>query len=210
MNHPDEQRPQGSGPNDQKPDEPRPDGEGPEGPDLEPATVLAAGTVIYGGMGAVALVWLWLRDRSDALGEYAVGDYGPFASSGVGLLVGVIGATILAALTKRFASLQEVASAAQRVFARAGEGIGIAFVLISAIAEELFFRLAVQDVFGLFGAVACYVLLNSSVGGIRWLLFTFAHALALGSIVYFGFGLLGSTTAHAILNYLSLRRIQDS
>lgn len=202
VNHPNEQ-----GPPDQDPQGNEP--EGPE-PDLEPATVLAAGTVIYGGMGAVALVWLWSRDRMGALGEYSVGDYGPFASSGVGLVVGIIGAGVLTALTKRFESLQEVASAAQRVFARAGEGIGIAFVLISAIAEELFFRLAVQDVFGLIGSVACYVLLNSSVGGARWLLFTFAHALSLGLIVHLGFGLLGSTTAHAILNYLSLRRIQDS
>jgi membrane protease YdiL (CAAX protease family) len=125
-------------------------------------------------------------------------------------LVGLIGAWILGLLTKRYASLQEVASVAQRVFARAGNGVGIAFVMISAIAEELFFRLAVQDVFGLIGSVACYVLLNSSVGGVRWILFTFAHALALGLIVHLGFGLLGSTTAHAILNYLSLRRVQDS
>jgi membrane protease YdiL (CAAX protease family) len=186
----------------------QPDGE--RDPDLEPGTVLVAGTVIYGGMGAAALIWLWTRERSGALAEQAIGDYGPWASSGVGLVVGLIGAWLLGYLTKRFTSLQEVASAAQRVFARAGEGVGIAFVLISAIAEELFFRLAVQDLFGLIGSVACYVLLNSSVGGLRWILFTFAHALTLGLIVELGFGLLGSTTAHAILNYLSLRRIQYS
>lgn len=191
-----------------QPENDRPEGGGE--PELEPGTVLAAGTVIYGGMGAVALIWLWARERSGTLAEQAVGEHGPLASSGVGLLVGLIGAWILGLLTKRYASLQEVASAAQRVFARAGNSVGIAFVMISAIAEELFFRLAVQDVFGLIGSVACYVLLNSSVGGARWILFTFAHALVLGLIVHLGFGLLGSTTAHAILNYLSLRRIQSS
>tara|TARA_R110002094_G_scaffold75337_7_gene82717 strand:- start:2787 stop:3368 length:582 start_codon:yes stop_codon:yes gene_type:complete len=181
-----------------------------QGPEPEPGLVLATGTIVYGAMGTAALLWLWARDRSDALAEQAIGDYGPLASSGVGLGVGLIGAWLMSQAIKRFASLKDVASAAHRLFARASDGVAIAFVLISAIAEELFFRLAVQDLFGLFGAVAVYVLVNSSVGGLRWLAFTFAHAMVLGLIVHFGFGLLGSTTAHAVLNYLSLRRIQDS
>ena len=39
--------------------------------------------------------------------------------------------------------------------------------------------------------------------------FTAAHALVLGLLVQLGFGLLGSTTAHAVLNHLCLRRLQD-
>lgn len=183
---------------------------GEQGPDPDPGLVLATGTVVYGAMGAAALLWLWARDRSDALYDQAIGEHGPLASSGVGLGVGLIGAWILSLAIKRFESLKDVASAAHRLFARASDGVAIAFVLISAIAEELFFRLAVQDLFGLFGAVAVYVLVNSSVGGWRWLIFTFVHATVLGLIVHLGFGLLGSTTAHAVLNYLSLRRIQDS
>lgn len=186
------------------------DPEGEQSPEPDPGLVLATGTIVYGAMGAAALLWLWSRDRSEALQEQAIGEYGPLVSSSVGLGVGLIGAWILSQAIKRFASLKDVASAAHRLFARASDGVAIAFVLISAIAEELFFRLAVQDLFGLFGSVAVYVLLNSSVGGLRWLAFTFVHALVLGLIVHLGFGLLGSTTAHAVLNYLSLRRIQDS
>ena len=174
----------------------------------EPGMVLAAGVVIYGAMGTTALFWLWMRDRMDALPSASVGDFGPWVSSFVGLVVGLIGAGVLGWALRRYVGLQEVASVAQRLFSTAGERIGIAFVLISAVAEELFFRLAVQDAFGLLGSVAFYVLLNSSVGGLRWLAFTFSHALVLGLIVHLGFGLLGSTTAHAILNYLSLRRTQ--
>lgn len=185
-----------------------PSGEPDEEP--EPGLVLAAGVVIYGAMATAALAWLWMRDRMEVLPVQAVGEHGHWAASAVGLGVGLLGAWILNGATRRFSGLREVASQAQRLFARAGEGVGITFVLVSAIAEELFFRLAVQDAFGLLGSVAIYVLLNSSVGGLRWLVFTFAHALVLGLIVHFGFGLLGSTTAHAILNYLSLRRIQTS
>lgn len=190
-------------PGDQQPEED-------EGPDPEPGMVLATGTVIYGAMGGAALLWLWSRDRWDALAEQAVGEHGPLAASGVGLAIGLVGAWLLNLAFDRLTSLKDIASAGQRLFARTGDGVAIAFVLISAVAEELFFRLAVQDVFGLVGSVAVYVLLNSTVGGMRWLLFTLVHALVLGSIVHFGFGLLGSATAHAILNYLSLRRIQDS
>lgn len=189
-----------------KPGKQEPEGEG----GSDPRLVLATGTVVYGAMSAAALLWLWARDRTDALSEQAIGEYGPLASSGVGLGVGLIGAWILCQAIKRFESLKDVASAAHRLFARASDGVAISFVLISAIAEELFFRLAVQDLFGLFGSVAVYVLLNSSVGGWRWLVFTFVHAMVLGLIVHLGFGLLGSTTAHAVINYLSLRRIQDS
>ena len=188
--------------------EQKPDGNAPDDPD--PGMVLAAGVVIYGAMGTAALVWLWLRDRLGELPARAVGEHGPWAASGVGLVVGIAGAWILSLIMRRVDGLQEVASAAQRLFASTGERIGIGFVLISAVAEELFFRLAVQDALGLLGSVAIYVLLNSSVGGLRWMTFTIFHALVLGLIVQLGFGLLGSTTAHAILNYLSLRRIQDS
>ena len=183
---------------------------GGDGPDPEPGMVLATGVVVYGAMGSAALLWLWSRDRWGALATQSVGEHGPFLASGVGLVVGLLGAWLLHLAFRHLAGLKDIASAAQRLFARSGDGVAIAFVLISAVAEELFFRLAVQDVFGLVGSVAVYVLLNSSVGGLRWLAFTFVHALVLGSIVHFGFGLLGSTTAHAILNYLSLRRIQDS
>jgi len=176
----------------------------------EPGMVLAAGVVIYGAMGGAALLWLWFRDRLDALGELSIGEHGVLAGSALGLVVGVVGAFVVDRISRRFQSFEELTSTAQRLFARSGEGVGIAFALISAVAEELFFRLAVQDVFGLVGSVAVYVLLNSSVGGLRWIAFTAAHALVLGLIVQSGFGLLGSTTAHAILNHLCLRRIQDS
>ena len=79
---------------------------------------------------------------------------------------------------------------------------------VSMIGEELFFRLAVQDAFGLPGSVAAYVLVNSSVGGVRWLPYLLVHAAVLGLLVQQGFGLLGSTVANAIMNHLNLWRLR--
>ena len=175
----------------------------------EPLAVLGAGVVVYGAMVIAALAWLLLRDRLEAVGEASIGIHGPFAASAVGLAVGLAGARLLDLAVRRDRRFEELTSAAQRLFVRSGEWTGIAFALLSAFAEELFFRLAVQDVFGLLGSVAAYVLLNSRVGGLRWITFTLLHALVLGLLVQRGFGLLGSTSAHAILNYLCLRKLQN-
>ncbi|HEX5050869.1 MAG TPA: hypothetical protein VFZ65_03775 [Planctomycetota bacterium] len=170
------------------------------------STLLAAG-LMYAVVAAIALLWLWWRDRLDALPEAAVGRHGPWAASGVGLAVGCLGAVGLALLARRLRALQHYETLAQHALGRMGDGSTLALVLVGAVAEEIFFRLAVQDALGLPGSVALYVLLYSSVAGLWLIPFALLHALALGSIVQQGFGLLGSTTAHSILNYLSLRRI---
>ena len=175
---------------------------------LQPGVVLAAGVIIYGTIASAGLLWLWLRGRLEAVSEQSIGERGLLVSAATGLAVGVCGAFVVNRLCRRLRGFEELASAAQAVFARSGDGVGVAFALLSAVAEELFFRLAVQDAFGLIGSVAAYVLMNSSVGGLRWMTFVFCHALILGLLVRSGFGLLGSTTAHAILNYLCLRRLQ--
>jgi hypothetical protein len=43
--------------------------------------------------------------------------------------------------------------------------------------------------------------------GLRWLPMAVLHATALGLLVWLGFGLLASTTANAVMNYLCLRRM---
>ena len=45
----------------------------------------------------------------------------------------------------------------------------VAFMVLGAVAEEMFFRLAVQDQFGLTGSVAVYSLVSMCAMGPRWL-----------------------------------------
>ena len=160
-------------------------------------------TLLLGG----ALLWLWSRDRLELLRTRAIGEHGLFAAVGVGLAVGVLGALAVGWISPRVTFLRDLETQVRRMFAAIGEAPMMTLVLVSAVAEEVFFRLAVQDVFGLVGSVAAYVLVNSTTAGWLWIPITALHALVLGVMMQLGFGLLGTTTANAVLNYLSLRRI---
>lgn len=178
---------------------------GSEGP--TPRTSLATGAGLYVAMLGLAFLWLWGRGRQDEFARIAVGEHGPWLGSAVGLAVGWLGALAMARFGRRSQRLRDVERVTADLFRRVGDTEAVLFLLVAAIAEEVFFRLAVQDAFGLAGSVATYVLLNSSVGGLGMVPFTALHALVLGLLVQHGFGLLGATTAHAIMNYLSLRRL---
>jgi membrane protease YdiL (CAAX protease family) len=173
-----------------------------------PQQVLTAGLTIYVGMAAVALGWLMARDRLDQLPLQAFGRHGPWVAAGVGLAAGLLLASGLAWSSSRLPALRELDAVMVRTFHASGDATTLVFVLAGAIAEELLFRLAMQDALGLFGAVALYSVMYSCIGGWRLLLFTVPHALLLGMLMHFGFGLLGSTTANAIMNHLNLRRLR--
>jgi membrane protease YdiL (CAAX protease family) len=144
------------------------------------------------------------------LAPRAIGDHGPWLSSGAGLCGGIVIAVVFAFTSRRTARGREYEAVIRRTFAGTDDTAAALFVLTAAVAEELFFRLAVQDALGLLGSVAIATAVNSCVGGWRWLPLALVHAAALGAIVHCGLGLLGSTTANAVANYLNLRRIQCS
>ena len=180
----------------------------PAGQEPEARFVLGAGVVAYVLLALVALTWLWWRQRTEVLAARAVGDHGPWLASGVGLAAGIAIAAAFARASRRSQRLLAYEAVLRRTFVRTGD-VGVAvFVLAGAVAEELFFRLAVQDALGLAGSVALATVVNSCVGGWRWVPLALLHALLLGAIVHGGLGLLGSTTANAVSNYLNLRRIQ--
>ncbi len=177
----------------------------PDEPDRRVSLVVAA--VVYGGILVAGCAWLSARDRGDQIAVLAIGERGPWLGCAAGLVVGWLGARAFALATGRSKHLRATEDAARLVFRGVDERVVTAFVLFAVIAEELFFRLAVQDAFGLPGAVAAYALLHSCTVGFGALPFAVAHAVVLGLLVQHGFGLLGCTTAHAIMNHLTLRRI---
>lgn len=172
-----------------------------------PGLSLLGGAAVYGMLLLAGLVWLWARNRAEVLHQLAVGVHGPWIASGAGLAVGCTGACCLGLIAPRSRVLRAMEQHARALFARVGDTAALAFLLVGAVAEEVFFRLACQDAIGLGGTVALYALVNSSIAGLAVIPFMAAHALVLGLLVQQGLGLLASTTAHAIMNYLSLRRI---
>jgi hypothetical protein len=164
--------------------------------------------MFYGLLMIASLAWLSGRDRGDAFADAAVGAHGPWLGVIAGLVVGCLGAAVVAALARRRATFRLLDRITRQAFAGVGDIGALVFVLMAAVGEELFFRLAVQDAYGLVGSVAAYLIVNSSVGGWRWLPYLLVHATVLGLLVQQGFGLLGSTTANAIMNHLNLWRIR--
>ena len=178
------------------------------GDEPEPRFVLGVGLAVYVLLAAAAMGWLWWRQRLDTVVTRAIGDHGPWLAAGTGLCAGIVLVRAFALTCARSPRGREYEALIRRTFAGTGDTAVALFVLVSATAEELFFRLAVQDAIGVVGTVAIATAVNSCVGGWRWLPFAVVHALSLGAIVHFGLGLLGSTTANAVSNYLNLRRIQ--
>jgi membrane protease YdiL (CAAX protease family) len=175
-------------------------------PAMDPRQSVAAAGCLYAGLLAVAVVWLWWRDRMSLLQTEAVGHHGVVLASLAGLLTGLAGTGIFL-LVRRAGLASNVEAQVRSVFAPIGASSTLAIVLFGAVSEEVFFRLAVQDAFGLVGSVAICALVSTCTVGLAWLPFLVLHATALGLLMHHGFGLLGTTTANAILNHLCLRRI---
>lgn len=175
---------------------------------MDPRLLYAGGAVFYGLVAAVALGWLWLRDRLDAVREYGVGDHGLWLGAGVGLVVGWAGAQLLDLASRHSTVLAGYEAASRAAFQQVGDRAAVLVVIGAAVAEELLFRLAALDALGFSGSVAFAAIANTSVAGLRMFPLTLLHALALSLLVAGGFGLLGSTTASAVGAYLYLRRIQ--
>lgn len=173
---------------------------------MDPRQSLAAVGCLYAVLLAVAVFWLWSRDRLALLQTEAVGRRGVLLASAAGLLTGLAGTGIFLGV-RRFGFVRNVEVQVRGVFAPIGASSMLAVVLAGAVAEEVFFRLAVQDAFGLLGSVALCTVMSTCTVGLAWLPFLLLHATALGLLMHQGFGLLGTTTANAILNHLCLRRI---
>jgi hypothetical protein len=172
-----------------------------------PGAVLWAAGAVYTLLLLGALLWLWLRDRLPALPASALGEHGLWPAAAAGLGTGLLGAAGLAAAARRFAGLGRCERRIAAFLGAQRDGALLVLAMGSAVAEELFFRLAVQDALGPVAAVAIYVGMNTGPGFWPWLPVALVAAVAFTALVQCGLGLLSATVAHALINYLTLRRI---
>ena len=84
-----------------------------------------------------------------------------------------------------------------------------ALAVLSAIAEEFFFRGAVQDAWGFFAAAGLFTLLHVGPGREfrLWTLFAGIAGLVLGGLMMWRGTLLAPMVAHALVNAIGLSRL---
>ena len=164
-------------------------------------------TVLYGVFVFIAVTWLWLREREHIVAELAVGEHGPLTSLAVGAVVGfgISGLLVLGArYLPPFAALED---RLKDLVGELSEPEIVVIAMASAIGEEMLFRGALQDQFGLYVMALVFGLLHSGPGLMLWSLLAAGLGLGFGWMVELGYGLLSVTVAHALINFLSLRRM---
>ena len=175
----------------------------------EAGNVLQVGGCVYTLLLVAALAWLQLRQRLSALAEQAIGSHGLLMAAGAGLACGLLGALLLALASRLFAPLRALERRAAGWLGGMTEVQVLGLSLGGAVAEETFFRLAVLDAMDLKWSVALFVVVNTGPGFWAWAPVALAMAVTFGVMVESGLGLLSVSIAHALINYLTLRRVQE-
>lgn len=166
-------------------------------------------------LGVAGIVWLGLRRGRIPLGLFVdVGSW--WIDLGAGLAGG-------AALLALWAGAVRVLPLARRLETEIGSVLGplqvgeaVALAVISGVAEELFFRGAVQGSLpGLYGwllATLLFALLHSGPGPAfrLWTLFAAVAGALFGAIMLWRGNLLGPIVAHFAVNAVNLKRVSDA
>jgi membrane protease YdiL (CAAX protease family) len=153
---------------------------------------------------------LWTGAQRGRLGLELFVDPGSWwIDLGAGLGVG--GALLLLwwALRRFVAAARSLEDELAALLAPLAVAEALSLALISALAEELFFRGALQGAMGLLPAAVLFALLHAGPGkGFRiWTLFALAGGLALGALVALRGPLGGAIVAHLLVNGVNLVRL---
>jgi membrane protease YdiL (CAAX protease family) len=153
---------------------------------------------------------LWTGAQRGRLGLELFVDPGSWwIDLGAGLGVGGALLTLWWALGRFVAAARQLEEELARLLAPLAVAEAIALAVISAVAEELFFRGAVQGAVGLLPAAVLFALLHAGPGkGFRvWTLFALAGGLALGALVALRGPLGGAILGHLLVNGVNLVRL---
>ncbi|MGE0640690.1 MAG: lysostaphin resistance A-like protein [Thermoanaerobaculia bacterium] len=128
---------------------------------------------------------------------------------GSGLAVAALLLAFWWALRSVSALARELEQLLARLVAPLTRSEAVALALVSGLAEELFFRGALQHTIGLFPAALVFALLHSGPGkAFRvWGLFALAAGLAFGILVAWRGALGGAIVAHVLVNGVNLLRL---
>jgi hypothetical protein len=129
---------------------------------------------------------------------------------GVGAGTALLGGWLAA--RRLFAPARELERVMARLLGRVSRQEIVALALISAVAEEVAFRGALQHAIGGVGAAGIFALLHVGPRApfLLWSLFALAGGLAFGWIMELRQALLGPIVGHLMVNLVQLRRLADA
>ena len=180
---------------------------GPEGP--SPTQLVRLAAVFYGVLLAAALIWGAVAGRSlfYASAEAAASGPAPARDLAVGLLAGAIVILLSFELTRRTEWGESLARALAAVLGRLGWGQCILLAVLSGVAEEAFFRGAIQPHVGL---LAASLIFGAAHFAPRrelwpWTVVSVLAGLLLGVLFESTGNLIAPIAAHALINAVNLR-----
>ena len=123
------------------------------------------------------------------------------SSLAVGTAVGVALTGVFSLLVRHVRPFTRLETALHDMLGSLSEREITVVSLFSALGEEFFFRLAMQDAIGLYWSAAIFGLLHfGPKGTMLWTVMAFVLGLGFGWMVELGCGLLSVTVAHALVN----------
>lgn len=153
---------------------------------------------------------LWVGSQRGRLGIELFVDPGSWwIDLGGGLALGGALLALWWALRRKVSAARNLEDELARLLAPLAVAEAVSLALISAVAEELFFRGAVQGQIGFLPAAVLFALLHAGPGKAYriWTLFALAGGLALGALVALRGPLGGAIVAHLLVNGVNLVRL---
>jgi len=167
--------------------------------------------LFYGALLLGALAWAWLAGRSLLWADEAAAQRGvsPWIDVGAGLLAAALVVWLSRQLTQRTRLGERLAASLRAVLGPLSLGECWWLALLSGVAEEAFFRGALQPQVGLLAASllfgAAHFVPRREL--LPWTGFSIAAGLLLGGLFDATGNLLAPIVAHAVINGVNLRHL---
>jgi membrane protease YdiL (CAAX protease family) len=182
----------------------------PSGPP-QPPRLLRLALVFYSLLlaGALAIGWASGRSLWFASDDAARRGLDPLRGAGVGLLAGALVVLLSRELTRRTRAGEALARALGRLLGRLSLAECLVLAVLSGVAEEAFFRGALQPLVGLVAASLAFGLVHLVPRRelLPWTGFAVAAGFLLGALFEATGDLVAPIVAHTAVNAVNLRRL---
>jgi membrane protease YdiL (CAAX protease family) len=187
----------------------------PEGPGVTPEgkafSILRLALPFYGALLAVSLAWAAWADRSLLYVSQAAAERGvaPLLDGAVGLAVAAATIALSRRITERTRWGDAMGRALARLLGKPSAGECVVLGLASGVAEEAFFRGALQPALGWLLASLIFGLVHFAPRRelLPWAGFALGAGMVLGALFEWTGNLVAPIVAHVVINAVNLRRL---